>query len=159
MLPNLLGNGPPIFQTKICAYHETFSDLRSANAHRSKPNTVSIIWQEGIADPRAVQVTSAYVKAFVHDRYAMKVVYWISNCTCQNKNWTQITAVVILPNCNVIKANINIFHYFEPGYIFMSADSFTHGMTLKSNYKISQAAHCMILKVFYKLIKCVRNKK
>ena len=51
------------------------------------------------------------------------VILWLDNSSVQNKNWTIFSMLVVLINCNDIKAKTVTLKYFQPGHTFMSADA------------------------------------
>jgi hypothetical protein len=65
------------------------------------------------------------MKALVEERDQEHIIYWMDNCTGQNKNWTLYTAMVIMINSSEIAAQSVTLKYFEAGHTFMAAD-FVH---------------------------------
>ena len=53
-------------------------------------------------------------------------MFWVDNCSGQNKNWFLFTALADLVNVPGITVETVTLKYFEPGHTFMSADSFHH---------------------------------
>ena len=87
-----------------------------------------MIWHEAIAGRGAAEITSTFVKAIKTERDAQHLIYWMDNCSAQNKNWTLFTAMVVLVNNTENELQDITFKYFQPGHTFMSADSVHHGV-------------------------------
>ena len=119
MLPHMPG-----LQTLV-QFHQTFAQL--GGRARSADKVIGSVWNEGIARKNAEDVSSAYVHYIRNPlgRDKSKFVFYMHNCTGQNKNWIIYTAIVNEINRQGGQEEI-IFHYFEKGHTFMSADSFHH---------------------------------
>ena len=127
MLPRMPGVKSAVFTRRIVAYHENFA---SVGKNQNKNKTISVVWHEGIAGRSAAEITSAYAAALEKERDIKHIVYWVDNCSAQNKNWYLFSSLVSLVNSNVISTDDITLKYFEPGHTFMSADSFHHGVEL-----------------------------
>ena len=71
-------------------------------------------------------VASTYNKFTSENRDIIYIIFWLDNCSGQNKNWYLYTTLfneVISPNSSTKAITLK---YFEPGHLFMSADSFHH---------------------------------
>lgn len=76
------------------------------------------------------------------------VVFWLDNCSAQNKNWAILCFMVNMVNGSEISAESITLKYFEPGHTFMSADSFHHqvekSMTKKGKiYDFNDFVECV----------------
>ncbi|KAG5269081.1 hypothetical protein AALO_G00198090 [Alosa alosa] len=126
MLPRMPGVKAAVFTRRISAYHETFATVGAKKTNKKK--TISVVWHEGVAGRSAKEVTSAYAAALEKERDTKHVIYWVDNCSAQNKNWLLLTSLVTLVNSDTISAEDVTLKFFEPGHTFMSADSFHHGV-------------------------------
>lgn len=110
MLPRMPRLKASIFTKRIVAFHETFA---SVGKKKNKKNTISVVWHEGIAGRSAAEITSAYMAALVKERDVCHSVFWVDNCSAQNKNWCLLTALVSLVNSDITsREDINL-KYFE----------------------------------------------
>ena len=89
---------------------------------------ISVAWQEAVAGRSAKQITSAYVVALEKERDCKHVIYWVDNCSAQNKNWCLLSPLVSLVNSNLVSTEDLTLKFFEPGHTFMGADSVHHGV-------------------------------
>lgn len=128
MLPRMPAFKTTLFTKRIIAYHETFATVGTRNKAASKKKNIAITWHEGTAGRKAEEVTAAFEKALAQERDAEHVIYWLDNCSGQNKNWTLFTALITLLNTNAVTQTDVTLRYFEPGHTFMSADSVHHGV-------------------------------
>lgn len=126
MLPRMPGVKTAVFTKRISAFHETFASVGKKSS--SKKNSISVIWHEGIAGRKAEEVASAFVTALNEERDVKHIIYWVDNCTAQNKNWCLLTSLVCVVNDPMSPLEDITLKYFEPGHTFMSADSFHHGV-------------------------------
>lgn len=89
----------------------------------NKVPTQSFIWNDGEFGRKASDVAAIFALALAKDRDYKEVIYYLDNCSGQNKNWTLFTSLVELVNSDQLAANTITFKFFEPGHTFMSADS------------------------------------
>lgn len=94
----------------------------------NKKKNISVVWHEGVAGRSAKEITSAYVVALEKERDCKHIIYWVDNCSAQNKNWCLLSSLVSLVNSNLVATKDVTLKFFEPGHTFMSADSVHHGM-------------------------------
>lgn len=120
MLPIMPGVKSVCFTKRIIAFHETFAPI---DAYKRLNKTNSIVWHEGLAGRLGEEIASTFLIAIKQDREFQKLVYFMDNCTAQNKNWTLFTALIDIVNSKDISANTITFKYLEAGHTFMSADS------------------------------------
>lgn len=125
MLPRMPGVKSAIFTRRIVAYHETFA---SVGKKTNKKNTISVLWHEGMAGRSAAEITSAYTTALEKERDVRHTIFWVDNCSAQNKNWCLLSSLVTLVNSDTISQEDITLKFFERGHTFMSADSFHHGV-------------------------------
>ena len=71
-----------------------------------------------------------YISFIRSNRDINDFVFWVNNCSGQNKNWYLFTALANEVNINEKNAKTIILKYFEPGHTFMSVDSFHHKVEL-----------------------------
>ena len=136
MLPRMPGIKNCVFTRRLVQFHQTFAPL--GGRARSEDKVIGAVWNEAISGRNAEDVSSAYVHYMRHPlcRDKTKFLFYMDNCTGQNKNWTIYTAMVNEVNREGGPEEI-IFRYFEKGHTFMSADSFHHqvekGMKIEKN--------------------------
>lgn len=128
MLPRMPGIKSAVFTKRIIAFHETFTTVGKMKIVKSKKRTISVVWHEGTAGRKAEEITAAFIKAMKFERDCKHIVYWLDNCSAQNKNWCLYTSLVSLVNSHDVDAEDITLKYFEAGHTFMSADSFHHGV-------------------------------
>ena len=131
MLPEMPGVKTTIFTPRIVAYNETFSPI----GVKCGPST-AVIWHQGVAGRKDEDICSAFVKFIKTKRDVKNLVFWLDNCSAQNKNWTLYCALIKLLNAGAIACESVTLKYFEKGHTFMSADSF-HAQVEKA----AKAAH------------------
>ncbi|CAM4578379.1 unnamed protein product [Leuciscus chuanchicus] len=108
VLPRMPGLKTSIFTKRIMAFHETFVS--------------------GTAGRSAAEITSAYVTALKKEMEICHCIFWVDNCSAQNKNWCLLSSLVCLVNGDTTTMEDITLKYFEKGHTFMSADSFHHGV-------------------------------
>ncbi|XP_045544224.1 uncharacterized protein [Salmo salar] len=126
MLPRMPGVKTALFTRRIVAYHETFATIGKKSQKKKK--TISVVWHEGTAGQKAEEITSSYVTALERERDVKNAVYWVDNCTSQNKNWCLLTTLVSVVNADSTLMEDITLKFFELGHTFMSADSYHHGV-------------------------------
>ena len=132
MLPAMPGIKSVCFTKRIIAFHQTFAPI---DAYKREIKTTSVVWHEAVAGRLGCEIASTYLMALNIDRDYSNVIYFMDNCTAQNKNWTLFTAMVDIINSNRIAANKITFKYLEAGHTFMSADSIHHEVEQKMRKK------------------------
>ena len=125
MLPRMPGVKSALFTRRLSVYHETFATV---GGKTEKKDNISVVWHEGVAGRSAKEVTSAYLEALEKDRDCEHVIFWVDNCSAQNKNWCLLSSLVVLMNSDLVAMDDVTLKYFEPGHTFMSADSVHHGV-------------------------------
>lgn len=81
-----------------------------------------------MAGRSAAEITSAYTTALEKERDVRHTIFWVDNCSAQNKNWCLLSSLVTLVNSDTISQEDITLKFFERGHTFMSADSFHHGV-------------------------------
>jgi len=66
--------------------------------------------------------------AIERERDMKHIIYWMDNCSGQNKNWCLFTTLVSVVNDPKLAVEDISLKYFEAGHTFMSADSVHHGV-------------------------------
>ncbi|CAH0547305.1 unnamed protein product [Brassicogethes aeneus] len=121
MLPRLDMFKEVIFTPIIIAFNESFVPVDS-----NKEKLCAILWHEAISGRSKSDITCAFHRFLSLNQDAQKIIFWLDNCSAQNKNWGLFCFFVHMINCNDIAAQQIDLKYFEPGHTFMSADSFDH---------------------------------
>ena len=133
MMPRMPGIKNCVFTRRLVQFHQTFAPLGG-----KADKIIGVVWDESVSGRNADDVASAYVQYMRHPlcRDKTKFIFYMDNCSAQNKNWTIYTAMVCEVNQEGGPEEI-IFRYFEKGHTFMSADSFHHqvekGMRAQKN--------------------------
>lgn len=105
------------FVSRLVVFNETFASVKQDVDY-------VMLWHEAISGRLATDVSSSYIKC-VNRCGKDKVIFWVDNCTGQNKNWYLFTALVWCVNADWGPSSITM-KYFERGHSFMRADS-VHG--------------------------------
>ena len=117
-----------------CTSQQNFcTSWRTENGKGKKTNWCPLAW--GIKGRNAPDVASTYISFIRSNRDINDFVFWVDNCSGQNKNWYLFAALANEVNINEKNAKTIILKYFEPGYTFMSADSFHHKVELAMRQK------------------------
>lgn len=122
MLPRIPGCKSVCFTQRLTTYHETFAPVGQYMTTNVVP-TESFIWHDAEFGRKASDVAAVFTHALMKDRDYDTIVYYLDNCSGQNKNWTLFSTMVKLINTDHMVASRITFKYFEPGHTFMSADS------------------------------------
>lgn len=131
MLPRMPGVKSAILTRRLTTYHETFATVGRVVGKKH----LSVVWHEGIAGQSDKEITSAYFAALQRERDAKHVVYWVDDCSAQNKNWCLLSSLVCVVNSDNIAAVDITLKYFESGHALMSADKVHHGVELEMKNK------------------------
>lgn len=104
-----------LFFFRLVVFNETFASLKSED------DNICVLWNESIRGRNAADVTSAYYNFITKsDPKITNFVFWVDNCSAQNKNWTLFSSFVIFVNADWGPQSITL------KFSFMSADS-VHG--------------------------------
>ena len=120
MLPRLPGLKVVVFCKRTVLFNETFAPLGKGK------QATGVIWHEGVKGRSAAEVASTYTAFIKSNRDVKDFVFWVDNCSGQNKNWFLFTALANEVNVPSTSVQSITLKYFEPGHTFMSADSFHH---------------------------------
>jgi len=126
MLPRLPGVKTCVFTRRLVAFHETFAPLGSkVNSGKNKQPVISVVWHEGMSGRNADDVASAYAKVIrsAEMRDFKQFIFYVDNCSAQNKNWTLFTCMTAEVNRGAGPDQITM-RFLEKGHTFMSADSY-----------------------------------
>ena len=134
MLPRIPGLKEVVFCKRIVVLNETFAPVGGPKMGKERKPT-GVLWHEGIKGRNAPDVASTYISFIRSNRDINDFVFWVDNCSGQNKNWYLFTALANEVNINEKNAKTIILKYFEPGHTFMSADSFHHKVELAMRQK------------------------
>ncbi|KAG1936336.1 hypothetical protein F2P79_018678 [Pimephales promelas] len=104
------------------------TSVRSVDLKKNKKTNISVVWHEGVAGHSAGEIASAYVVAVEKERDLLHSVFWVDNCSAQNKNWCLLSTLVSLVNGSTNSREDITLEFFEKGHTFMSADSVHHGV-------------------------------
>ncbi|CAJ1084251.1 uncharacterized protein LOC122862640 [Xyrichtys novacula] len=122
LLPRMPGVKPALLTKRLFVFHETFATVGQRRGSEKK--SISVIWHEGMALRKAVEVASAYVVALQRERDVAHVVLWVDGCTVQNRNWCLLTTLVMAVNQPWSCTEDVTLKYFEPGHTFMRTECF-----------------------------------
>ena len=85
-----------------------------------------VLWHEGVEGRSASDVASTYIRFMRSNGDVKHFIFWVDNCSGQNKNWYLFTALANEVNTKDASVQTITLKYFEPGHTFMSPDSFHH---------------------------------
>ena len=121
LLPRLPGVKKAIFCKRLVVFNESFVPIGNRNG-----KGIGILWHEGIDGRCASDVASSFIKVSNQSRFRdyKHITLWADNCSGQYKNWYLFSALIKEVNRRDINADTITIKHFEPGYAFMSADSF-----------------------------------
>lgn len=134
MLPWLPGINSVCFTRRTIAFHLTFAPIKQYAQHTK---TTTVLWHEALAGRKGEEITSMYIKALLLGTDYTDIVYFMDNCSGQNKNWSLITAMVKIVNSEHISAKTITFKYLEAGHTFMSADVIHAGVERAMKKKVN----------------------
>lgn len=119
MLPRLPGFKSACFTRRLVGFHHTFAPVGS---YCKDNKVISVVWHEGVSGRKCEDMASSVQLAIKADRYATELLYYMDNCSGQNKNYalyTSLLAAVNDPKLGVEKITLK---FLEAGHTFMSAD-------------------------------------
>ena len=131
MLPRIDMFKRVVFTQRIVVYNESFVPL--GTLRKNKP--FAVLWHEGITGRSKEAIISTFNSFLLYNRDAEHFVFWLDNCSSQNKNWAFFSFLIYIINSKNITARDITINYFEPGHTFMSADSFHHQVELSLKKK------------------------
>ncbi|XP_050306918.1 uncharacterized protein LOC126743745 [Anthonomus grandis grandis] len=130
MLPRIDTFKQVLFTQRIIAFNESFV---AVGKHQQTLGPSAVIWHKGLAGRKKEELCSAFHKYLLSQRDVLSIKIWLDNCAAQNKNWTLFSFLAHIINSSDIAANVLEIYFFEPGYSFMSADSFHHQVEQSMN--------------------------
>ena len=128
MLPRLPGVKTVAFTKRIIAYNETFAPLGNKKIVKEKSALpVAITWNQGKGNRSAQEICSTYFKFMCAFRDVKNFIFWVDNCSAQNKCWYLYNFLCHAVNSRTDETIQSVtLKYFERGHSFMSADSYHH---------------------------------
>ena len=94
-----------------------------------------VLWHKGGRGQPAADVASMFV-SFIRKNWDTKdFIFWLDNCSAQNKNSYLYTAVLNGVNSEGESALSVTLKYFEPDHIFFSADNFQQQVEIRMRQK------------------------
>ena len=128
LLPVLRDLKSCIFTSRLVVFNETFARM-GKNIGSDKQNLL-LVWDESTAGRKKEDIASAYHTIIDHHRDADTFVFWLDNCSAQNKNWALYSMLVMLMNSTRESPSEICLKYLVPGHTHMLADS-VHGQIEK----------------------------
>lgn len=122
LLPRMPAVKQALSTKRVSVFHETFATISQRRGSEKK--SISVIWHEGVALRKAVEVASAYVCGLQREWNVPHVVLWLDGSTAQYRNWCLVTTLITLVNQNWNRTEDLTLKYFEPGHTFMTTDCF-----------------------------------
>ena len=113
-----------IMLARLMVFNETFAPVGGSKNEKDK--ATGVLWYEGIRERTAADVASTFVSFIRKNRDAKDFIFWLNNCSAQNKNWYLYTALLNGVNLEGGYASSATLKYFEPDHTFMPADNFHH---------------------------------
>ena len=122
LLPRMPDYKKCIFTSRLVVFNETFASVVSAHA-ADKTKHYLALWNESISGRCSADITSAFHKIIALERDRSHFVFWLDNCSSQNKNWFFFSMLVVLVMVNQSYGpQTIILRYFVPGHTHMAAD-------------------------------------
>lgn len=84
MLPRIPGSKKVCFTRRIVVFHQTFAVMEDQK--RKSKKHISVLWHEAVVGRKAEEIASCHCTTLTEERDAAHVVYWVDNCSAQNKN-------------------------------------------------------------------------
>ena len=109
MLPRIPGVKTIALIKRIIAFHETFATVGTKS---TKPN-ISVVWHEALAGRSASEIASCFEAILKLERDIIHHIFWLDNCSDQNKNWWLFSAVVTLINPPIIQSTKITLKFFK----------------------------------------------
>ena len=133
MLPRLLVLKVLVFCKRIDVFNETFAPVGVSKNGKNK--ATGVLWHEGLRGRSAADVASTFI-SFIRKNWDTKdFIFWLGNCSAQNKNWYLYTALLNEINPKGGYASSVTLKYFEPGHTFMSVNNFHHQVEQRMRQK------------------------
>ena len=123
LLPELPGNKESIFTSRLLVFNETFADM--SVIHSGAHPSYCIMWHEGLRGREAETIVVAVFSVFCHEREIEDFIFWMDNCTSQNKNWVMYSSLNRICNQFCGPQSITL-RYLTKGHTHNAADSI-HG--------------------------------
>jgi hypothetical protein len=122
LLPYLHDLKSCVFTSRLVVFNETFARMGN---HCTGKHLLAV-WDESIAGRKKEDIASAYHSMVEKQRDITKMIFWLDNCSAQNKNWTLYSMFLkVVNNSNSQQHEITL-KYLVPGHTHMMADSI-HG--------------------------------
>ena len=121
LLPRMPDLKSCIFTSRLVVFNETFAMMGS----QSKKVHYLAIWDESISGRNRCDIASAFNKVLQKERDRQHFIFWLDNCSAQNKNWVLYSVLITLINRPEGPQSITL-RYLVPGHTHMAADSI-HG--------------------------------
>ena len=96
---------------------------------------IDVLRNEGGRGQSAADVASMFVSFFRKSWDTKDFIFWLDNCSAQNKNSYLYTAVLNGVNIEGESASSVTLKHFDPGHIFFSADNFQHQVEKRMRQK------------------------
>uniref|UniRef100_A0A336KQD2 CSON014464 protein n=1 Tax=Culicoides sonorensis TaxID=179676 RepID=A0A336KQD2_CULSO len=146
-LPRMDSFKEAIFAPRIKTFNETFAEVGGGKV-------VAVLWNESISGRKSEDILSTFDKVLNIHKNDEKVVFWLDNCTGQNKNWSLFIHICLIVNSKQFSIKQVEFKFFEAGHTFMAADSFHH--QVEKSMKKYNNGHVV---TFDDFVKCVKSAK
>jgi len=124
LLPRMPDLKTCIFTSRLVVFNETFAMMGSTDPGNSKVHYLAV-WNESISGRNRSDIASAFHKVIKKERDRSHFVFWLDNCSSQNKNWLLYSMMLLLVNEEDGPQDITL-RYLVPGHTHMAADS-CHG--------------------------------
>jgi len=128
LLPDMPGNKEAIFLSRLVVFNETFARVNQFDtASVGKGHSYCVLWHEALRGRAAENIVDAFyaVISSTSERDIKDFVFWMDNCTSQNKNWILYTSLVQIVNSSNGPQTVTL-KYLTKGHTHNSADG-VHG--------------------------------
>ena len=90
MLLRIPGLKVVVFCKRIVLFNETFTPVGGS---KKGGKATAVLWHEGVKGRSASDVASTNIRFIRSNRDVKHFVFWVDNCSGQNKNWYLFTAL------------------------------------------------------------------
>ena len=128
LLPRLHDLKSCIFTSRLVVFNETFARMGKSEVDF---DNLLVVWNESLAGRKKEDIASAYYAVIERMSDTKNFIFWLDNCSGQNKNWTLYSMFIRLVNRIPGPSPSEItLKYLAAGHTHLAADGI-HGLIEK----------------------------